>query len=267
MKVRVIFTDLDGTLLELNGTICQEALDALAQLSQIGVPVCPLTSKTAAELASIMDMLGLATPAGFENGAGVLLSDGTLELQPSAVPVAELVALLARARGETGAPVRTILELADGELSALTGLRGEALSAARARQATLPLLVERSWDERLRAALGPSGRLRLIRGNKFLHLQGDHDKVSVLPRLVQLLGQGTGVTVACGDSPNDAELLAHADVQVIVPGAGGPNPDLVRGSPHARVAPLPHGRGWAASVRAIVSEAEAWGPRATQNGG
>ena len=267
MRVRAVFTDLDGTLLEPDGSVCEEALAALTELREMGVPVCPLTSKTASELASIMEMLGLATPAGFENGAGVLLSDGKVELQPSAVPVAELVALLAKARGETGAPVRTILELADEELSALTDVRGSALPAARARQATLPLLVEGSWDDALRAALGPSRRLRLIRGNKFLHLQGDHDKISVLSRLVQLLGQGTGVTVACGDSPNDAELLARADVSIIVPGAGGPHPALLRRFPHARVAPFPHARGWAASVLSIVQEAEAWGGRAGQNGG
>jgi mannosyl-3-phosphoglycerate phosphatase len=267
MKIHAIFTDLDGTLLEPDGSICEEALDALVQLREMGVPVCPLTSKTAAELGSIMAILGLATPAGFENGAGVLLSDGALELQPSAVPVAELVTVLVKARGETGAPVRTILELADEELSALTGLRGVALSAARTRQATLPLLVEGSWDDALRTALDPSLSLRLIRGNKFLHLQGDHDKISVLPRLVELLGQGTGVTVACGDSPNDAELLAHADIPVIVPGTGGPHPDLVCDVPHARVARLPHGRGWAASVRSIIREAEAYEPRATKNGG
>jgi len=255
MRVRAVFTDLDGTLLEPDGSVCEDALAALTELRELRVPVCPLTSKTASELALIMEMLGLATPAGFENGAGILLSDGTLELQPTAVPVAELVALLARARGETGAPVRTILELPDEELSALTGLRGKSLTAARARQATLPLLVEGSWDETLRAALVPSRHLHLIRGNKFLHLQGDHDKITVLPRLIELLDQDVGVTVACGDSPNDAELLARADVPIIVPGAGGPHPELVRGFPHARVAPLPHGRGWAASVRSIVREA------------
>jgi mannosyl-3-phosphoglycerate phosphatase len=257
VRIRAVFTDLDGTLLEPDGSVCDEALAALMELREARVPVCPLTSKTAAELGPIMAMLGLATPAGLENGAGVLLDDGSVELHPAAVPVVELVASLARARAETGAPVRTILELSDDELSVFTGLRGGAVSAARARQATLPLVVERSWDDALSAALVPSRPLRLIRGNKFLHLQGDHDKITVLPRLIELLGGNAGVTVACGDSPNDARLLAQADVPIIVPGRDGPNSELARVVRQALVAPLPHGRGWAASLRHILTQADA----------
>jgi mannosyl-3-phosphoglycerate phosphatase len=257
VRVRAVFTDLDGTLLEPGGSVCDEALGILTELREARVPVCLLTSKTAAELGSIMAMLGLATPAGLENGAGVLLDDGRVELHPAAVPVVELVASLIRARAETGAPVRTILELPDEELSVFTGLRGGALSAARARQATLPLLVEDSWDDALRTALGPSRPLRLIRGNKFLHLQGDHDKITVLPRLIELLGGNTGLTVGCGDSPNDAELLAWVDVPIIVPGVDGPHPTLVQRFPRARVAPFPHGRGWAASLRHVLTQADA----------
>lgn len=257
MRVRAVFTDLDGTLLEPDGSVCDEVFAVLTELREARVPVCPLTSKTASELASIMAMLGLATPAGLENGAGVLLGDDKVELHPAAVPVVELVTSLVRARVETGAPVRTILELRDDELSVFTGLRGGALSAARARQATLPLVVEGSWDDTLRAALVPSWPLRLIRGNKFLHLQGDHDKITVVPRLIELLGRNAGVTVACGDSPNDAQLLAWADVPIIVPGRDGPHPELARVVRHARVAPLPHGRGWAASLRHILSQADA----------
>jgi mannosyl-3-phosphoglycerate phosphatase len=257
VRVRAVFTDLDGTLLEPDGSVCDEVLAVLTDLREAGVPVCPLTSKTAAELGSIMAMLGLGTPAGLENGAGVLLDGGKVELHPAAVPLVELVASLLRARVETGAPVRTILELQDDELSVFTGLRGRALSATRARQATLPLVVEDSWDDTLRAAFVSSRPLRVIRGNRFLHLQGDHDKTTVLPRLIELLGRNAGVTVACGDSPNDARLLAWADVPIIVPGRDGPHPELARVVRHARVAPLPHGRGWAASMRQILNQADA----------
>jgi len=253
----MIFTDLDGTLLEPDGSACKEVRSALAELRELDVPVCLVTSKTTAELAAIKEMLDLGTPAGFENGAGVLHADGTSELQAAAVPLPKLVSILERARRESGAPVRTILELADEELTALTGLEGSALRAARARQATLPLVVDAAWDEPLRRALAPVSDLRTVRGNRFLHLQGDHDKGTVIPRLRDLVGNRPGLTVACGDSPNDAELLAQADIAVIVPGVRGPNQELVRSFSHARVAPLPHGRGWALVVRQIVTEAAA----------
>ncbi|MFN3414415.1 MAG: HAD-IIB family hydrolase, partial [Thermoanaerobaculum sp.] len=84
--VPVVLTDLDGTLLEPHGRLLPEVLEFLAALKDAGVVVCPVTSKTPAELARILNHWGLRLPAGFENGAGIRLEDGQLDLQPSAVP-------------------------------------------------------------------------------------------------------------------------------------------------------------------------------------
>jgi mannosyl-3-phosphoglycerate phosphatase len=255
VRVRAILTDLDGTLLEPDGSACGEVREVLAELERTGVPVCPLTSKAAGEVQAIARDLGLRAPASFENGAGVLLADGTTSLAAGAVPIARLVSAAHRIRAATGAPLRTILELDDAELAGLTGLRGAALAAARDRRATLPLVVDPAWDEAIHDAIPPDPPLRAVRGNRFLHLQGDHDKAGAAPRLLALSPPRTGAIVACGDSPNDAELLALADVAVIVPGGRGPHPELVRRFPGARVAPLPHGRGWTAAVRAVLADA------------
>ncbi len=254
MRVRAVLTDLDGTLLEPDGSVCAEVRVVLAELARLAVPVCPLTSKTASEVRAIVQTLGLDAPASFENGAGVLHQDDTVELRPGAVPLAELVTVAVLVRTATGAPLRSILELADAELTALTGLRGVQLAAARDRRATLPLVVDAAWDDVFRAALPALPPLRVVRGNRFLHLQGAHDKGGAVPRLIELSPDRVGATVACGDSPNDAELLARADVPVIVPGAAGPNPDLVGRFPGARVAPLPNGRGWAAIISELLAE-------------
>ena len=92
----------------------------------------------------------------------------------------------------------------------------------------------------------------MVRGNRFLHLQGDHDKTSVMSLLLSSLPHREGVIVSCGDSPNDLELLAEAQIAVIVPSATGPSKELVSKIHDARIAPLPHGRGWALAVREIV---------------
>ena len=254
MRVRAILTDLDGTLLEPDGGVCEEVRSLLADLSRLHAPVCPLTSKTVAELRTLLRKLALRTPASFENGAGVLREDGGVEPCPGAVPLARLVAIADDLRAATGAPIRTLLDLPDLELARLTGLRGEALGAARERRATLPLVVAASWDEAIRRALPRDPAVRVVRGNRFLHLQGDHDKAGAVPRLLATLGKGSGRLVGCGDSPNDAGLLALADLAVIVPSADGPDPELVGLFPAARLAPMPHGRGWAAALRDILAE-------------
>lgn len=267
MRLRVVLTDLDGTLLEPDGAVIPEAIGALQALAAAGVPVCPVTSKTAAELASIMAHLGLTTPAGFENGAGVRHPDGRIELLASAVPLLDLEGILADLRRRTGAPVRSLMELGDGELAALTGLDTAALPAARARSATLPLVVDASWDGALLAALPTQPRLRLIRGNRFLHLQGDHCKANVATRLIELAARGEGEVVACGDAPNDAELLTLADLAVVIPGLEGANPELVRRVPVARIASRPHGAGWAGVIAELLAEARADDAPVSASGG
>lgn len=253
MRIAAVLTDLDGTLLEPDGSATVEAVAALAWLAAAGVPVIAVTSKTPAELAELTGELPLARLAGCENGAAVVRADGTVELSAAAVPVAELAVAARELAAATGAAVRTLFDLDDGELTALTGLAGSALAAARDRRATLPLVVDRCWDDALRRALPAAPAVRLVRGNRFLHLQGNHDKADVVPRLLALAKHGAGAVVALGDSPNDAGMLAAADVAVIVPGHDGPHPELQRVTA-ARLAPEPHGRGWARAVRAIAGE-------------
>jgi len=248
MIVRAILTDLDGTLLEPDGTACREVLEALGLLAERGLPVLPVTSKTAAEVRCILAKLGLPGPAGFENGAGVVTVAGGIRLRPEAVPARKLREVAAQLRQRTGCGLRTMDEIDDAELSALTGLVGEELRLARQRQATVPLLVGQEWDEVLRRA-APQG-VRLVRGNRFLHLQGCHAKTEVMPDLLATV-PGEGAVVGCGDSPNDLELLQRVDLPVIVPSQTGAHPVLRGALPEAVVAPAPHGRGWARAVLAL----------------
>lgn len=258
MKVRAIFTDLDGTLLEPDGSVRAEAMAEIRRLTARGIPVCLVTSKTAAEILKLQARLRLATPAGFENGAGIVLPKGSMVFDPGAIEVSELRRAAARIRNRSGAPLRTLDDLDDDELRSLTGLPTTALGDVRARHATLPLVVAPEWDRLLRAALPARPRMRLQRGNRFLHLQGNHDKTSVMKLLLSRLPHRDGVIVSCGDSPNDLEMLAGTEIAVIVPSVAGPSPELMLRIPHASVAPHPHGRGWAIAVREIVERTKPW---------
>lgn len=255
MRLGAVLTDLDGTLLEPDGSLLPEARRTLADLARAGIAVCPVTSKTVAEIELILLELGIACHAGFENGAGIRRADGAVEPSPHAVPIATLRAVHVAVRDRTGAPVLSFEELDESELASLTGLSGAALAAARQRRATLPLVVDRRHDDALRAALPADPPVRLVRGNRFLHLQGRHDKADLVPRLLRLTGRASDEAAACGDAPNDAGLLAAVGTRIIIPSEAGPHPELLRGFPDALVPAFPHGRGWAAAVSALVGGA------------
>ena len=258
MKIRAIFTDLDGTLLEPDGSLCAEALQEIQALNAAGIPVCLVTSKTPTEVIDLLARLQLVTPAGFENGAGIVLADGSMVLEPTAIAMADLRRHAAELRARSGVPLRTLDDLDDDELHSLTRLPRSALPAVRDRQATLPLVVDPKWDQLLRETFPARPRMRLQRGNRFLHLQGDHDKTSVMQRMLSLLPWRDGAVVSFGDSPNDFELLAMAEVAVIVPSAEGPSEELVGKIPAAHIAPYPHGRGWVMAVRHIAERNMSW---------
>jgi len=251
MKLRAILTDLDGTLLEPDGSLCEEGAEALRALRESGVAVLPVTSKTAAEVSHLLERLDLSGPGGFENGAGVVDRRGIASLTRAAVPVEQLREAADGLRRSTAAPLRTLQELSDRDLSAMVGLVGDDLVRMRRRQATLPLTVDERWDEALRGA-APS-ELTLVRGNRFLHLQGRHAKADVVAELLAA-APGEGVVVAFGDAPNDLELLRWGDRAVIVPSAAGADQSLQAAFPDAVIAPAPHGRGWARVVQQALAE-------------
>jgi mannosyl-3-phosphoglycerate phosphatase len=244
MKPGIILTDLDGTLLEGSLSVAAELRPVLERLDYLGIPVCPVTSKTPSELGPILISLGLrGSPCGIENGAGVLCADATLLLLPRAVPAESLRAIALEIREKTGMPFRMFHEIPDDELTYETGLSGAEAEAARKRLATLPLLVDSCWDAALAEALPKSPVLQVVRGNRFLHLQGMHDKSSVVPLLLEQT-RGRPPVVALGDSPNDLGVLLCSDLPVIIPGAHGPHPELVARLPHALVAAETGSRGW-----------------------
>ncbi|HQN96532.1 MAG TPA: HAD-IIB family hydrolase [Thermoanaerobaculales bacterium] len=252
MRLRAVLTDLDGTLLEPDGSLCAEAAAALQELREQGVAVLPLTSKTAAEVEHLLARLDLPGPGGFENGAGIVERGGATTMTAGAIPMDELRSAASRLRRVVAAPLRTLEELTDQELAALTGMTGGDLARVRQRRATLPMVVDERWDGDLRGAA--PARMQLVRGNRFLHLQGRHAKADVVAQLLAT-APGGGVVVAFGDAPNDLELLRCGDVAVIVPSASGAHRDLEQALAGAVVAPAPHGRGWAAVVRRLVAAA------------
>jgi len=253
-----VVTDLDGTLLD-DHYDWGPAAPVLERLRRGGIPVIPCTSKTAEEVRRFRRAAELRDPFIVENGGAVHgESDGQEWRVVLGADAERLRSELAGLADRLGLGLRPLAACSLDEVTALTGLSGEAADLARRREWSVPFLLGESapagaWES-LEAAAAARG-LKLLQGNRFAHLiDAATDKGLALAELRRRRGGPSTRVLALGDSPNDRALLEAADVAVVVPGPEGPHPQLraAIASGRYRLAPAPHGRGWGAAVADLL---------------
>lgn len=220
----VLFTDLDGTLLDHHTYRPGPALAELRRLQAGGVLVVPASAKTPAELAALAAELPFTGPMIAENGAALLTGSGTRVL---GVPYARVRALLARAARSVGATVTGFGDLTTDQIMTWTGLDRAAAVRAADRQWSESFRIDSGDEEALSRALADRG-LRTVRGARFRTALGQHDKGDAARLLLATLAAaGTRVTSwAIGDAANDFELLAAVDHPMLVRAHDGAWADL-----------------------------------------
>jgi mannosyl-3-phosphoglycerate phosphatase len=249
--VLVIFTDLDGTLLEEDGSLSGEVRVLLDVLRPRGVRVVPLTSKTRVELCQWLEELGGERWGSFENGAGLVTPSGT-EILPGALEVARLRAILREVQEEARLPISLAEVMPDEELVERTGLPLPWIPLVRAREFDLPFCAPEDAGEEISRALERRPLTRLMKGNRFWYLQGRHDKADAARLLMERLRPAA--TIGLGDASNDVGFLRLVDHPVLVPRSSGLDEALKAALPGAVVAPAPAGAGWTAAVRRLALE-------------
>ena len=255
MSVGLIVTDLDGTLLDHDSYSYAEALPALDAIRERGLPLVLASSKTRLEMAGLHGELGLRAPFICENGAAICtpVGDG-FELQALAPARDEVLAAIRELREAAGYRFTGFADCDAEGIAGMTGLDSAAAALAGRREFSEPLRWEDS-PERLdvfRRELAERG-LVAQQGGRFLSVSGPADKGQALARLRAQYGGDELSVVALGDSPNDATMLAAADMAVII--ASARLADIEISGPRRVIrTTLPGPAGWRDAILELLSE-------------
>ena len=226
----LIFTDLDGTLLDHDTYSHQPAKVSLAALQQRAIPVVLSTSKTTAEVLHLQAQLNIHAPFIVENGSAVAIpGDDARFNRTKTVQSGEVTThcfgatrsliqqRLAQIRQQSNYDYLAFSALSTAQIAAATGLDADSAARAGAREYSEPL-IWRDSDAQLAqfAQALQAQKLRCIKGGRFLHVLGAHaDKGRAMNWIKARYNNSAAITtVALGDSENDIGMLNNADIAV-----------------------------------------------------
>ena len=242
----LIYTDMDGTLLDHNNYSFAPALCTLDELACEDLPVIPNTSKTKAELAPLRQTMGLRTPFIVENGAAVYIPKNHFKQQPAgtaakgdywlkefARPRAHWLDELEAVKAAYSDHFTHFEAMTLTEIQVATGLSLHNAQLAKQREYGEPILwlgdstVKKAFIQTLQ-----SRGAKPIQGGRFLHLCGESNKGEAMLWLTKVYQSAYPehalTSIALGDGQNDIAMLEAADIAVRVASPVNPLPDLKR---------------------------------------
>ncbi|WP_321476921.1 HAD-IIB family hydrolase [uncultured Paludibaculum sp.] len=222
--MKIVISDLDGTLLDHDSYSWAEATEGLSLLKSQGVPLILCTSKTAAEVVEWQRQMGLRAPFVAENGGAAVIPGGLLgapdggEVLVLGTPYDRLVAGLRAASEESCCRVEGFADWSVARIAAECGMPNERAALAKRREYDEPFVVKDPGREpALLQAIRNRG-FRTTRGGRFHHILGENDKARAVELLLARYRSQSGAveTVGLGDGLNDAEFLNLVDHPVLI---------------------------------------------------
>jgi len=269
----VIFTDLDGTLLDYHTYSFTAALSALELIKEKNIPLIICSSKTRAEIEQWKKRIDNPHPFVSENGGGIFIPHAyfpadNLQSVWSRIESVNGYTVLVLGTSYTilretleevrrdGFEVKGFSDMDAAEVAQITELSPEEAALAKKRDFDEPFVFSGGGArlEALVAAIEAKG-LRCIAGGRLLHLTGDNDKGKAVELLTQLYRKKFGeiTTLALGDSPNDFPMLEHVDHPILVRNYEGKHDSRIR-LPNLIKADGIGPEGWAQAVINFIQE-------------
>ncbi|MGQ9471446.1 MAG: HAD-IIB family hydrolase [Candidatus Aminicenantales bacterium] len=232
----IIFSDLDGTLLDHETFSFERAREALIALERADIPLVFCTSKTRRETEYWRERTGNRHPFIVENGGAIYIPSNYFLFEIPAASFREgyylielgerydrLRQFLLSFRENIDPTIRGFGDMSLEEIIALSGLSPEMAALARQREYDEPFTGGNQESLRQLRKEAEKFGLKILGGSRFYHLTGKSDKGTALQRVKRLFAQHLGEvqTVAFGDSQNDEAMLASADQAYLVQRSDG----------------------------------------------
>lgn len=289
MHTIVVFSDIDGTLIDIFTRKYGKSKELVKKLKESSIPVILCSSKTWAEQDVIRKDLGLESePFIIENGGAVIIPYGyfsggggggggstdddlkhhygmrvvdgysVIELGRSS---AEIRKVLQYVRRKTGIPFKGVSDLSIEELAKIVGMTPEEAERMSKRQYGETILeIDKTEKVKFEQALSKEG-LQVIHGGRYFDVTAGNDKGKAVRILIDLyrkkLGDGT-IFIGIGDSANDAPMLKLTDIAILVQKYDGSwaEVDNSNNIPHVVKAKGIGPAGWENAFATIIKEAE-----------
>ena len=267
LSMLIIFTDLDGSLLNHEDYSFQAAAPALERVRACNIPLIFTTSKTRKEIEVLQKKMGIQEPFIVENGGGIFfpnryekltirnsIKKQSYRLIQLGIPYANILHFVQGIKDEFG--IKGFSDCTAEEIMRLAGLTRKEAAYAKKREFTEPFIMKRTAAlNRLRNMARKKG-IKITQGGRFYHFIGaEQDKGTAVKTAVAVFRQNYGgkiTSIGIGDSKNDIPLLAAVDIPVLIPHPGGKYENVKL--PRLIKAPFPGSRGWNEAIERVLDE-------------
>ena len=229
-KQPIIFTDLDGTLLDHKTYSFKSAEKTLNLIKNQKIPLVFCTSKTRAEIEKYREVLDIKEPFISENGGAIyipknyfdfdytfdkkLKNYNVIELGTQIKEILNVIILLK----EKGYDIKTFSEMTEKEVSKDCGLNISDAHLAKLREYDEVFTILKKEQEKDIIKTIKDNGYNVTSGGRYHHIMGNNDKgkaVKILNKLFKIKYNKIK-TIGLGDGKNDLPMLKVVNCAVIV---------------------------------------------------
>ncbi len=221
---KIIYTDLDGTLLDSDTYSYDSAKDTLDKINKKNIPLIICTSKTRAEIEFFREKIDNYHPFISENGGGIFIPKNYFDVSFDydkkednyyililGSEYNKLLETLNKIKEKF--EITSFVDMNAQEVAEDSNLNIKEAELAKKREFDIPFKVKNLKSEDEIHRLIRENNLYYVQGGRYYHLMGGNSKGKAVKILTDIYKKQFGdvFTIGIGDSSNDFSMLESVD--------------------------------------------------------